>query len=134
MKSVIKQPILDYVNVVPPTLVLDKPQGPTVTLATTSASALHLWLHVLIPLLALFVILLVIVGVETANVHLVYRVQVVLPAHIAMRQEIVEMESVSALHLSVLVMVSQQELIVMQVVIVEMEYANALLPWLRAQV
>ena len=104
------------------------------TLATTSASALHLWLHVLIPLLALFVILLVIVGVETANVHLVYRVQVGLPAHIAMRQEIVEMESVSALHLSVLVMVSQQELIVMQVVIVEMEYANVLLPWLRVRV
>ena len=53
---------------------------------------------------------------------------------IAMQQEIVEVESVSAQHLSVLVMVSQQELIVMQVVIVEMEYANALLLWLRVMV
>ena len=103
------------------------------TLTITSASALHLSLHVLIPPLDLYVILLVIVEVETANVPLVFRVQVGHPAHIVMQQEIVEAESVSALHHSVLVMVFQLELIVMQVVIVEMEYANVLLPWLRVQ-
>ena len=102
------------------------------TLAITSANALRLSLHVLIPRLDLFVILLVIVEMETANVHLTFRVQVGHPAHIVMQQEIVEVVSVSALHLSV-VMVFLQELIVMQLVIVGMEYANVLLPWLRVQ-
>ena len=104
------------------------------TLATTSANAPHLSLHVLIPRLDPFVIQLVIVEVVIVNVHLVFRVQDGLPAHIAMQQEIVEVESVSAPHLSVLVMVSQQELIAMQLVIAEMEYANALLLWILVRV
>ena len=56
---------------------------------------------------------LVIVEVAIANAHLVFRVQVGLPVHIVMQQEIVEVVSVSALHLSV-VMVFQQELIAIQ--------------------
>ena len=79
-------------------------------------------------------ILLATVEMVTANVHLAFRVQVGLPAHIAILQEMLEMESVGALNLSVLVMVSQQELIAMQLVIAEMEYANALLLWILVRV